>query len=274
MFLIINNKKLLMALAYCLLLAIATGFVIRQGVIVAASSSSTKSVGWGLVYGESGLQSRGEATAADLKKYDAYYIGGADEKVIYLTFDAGYEKGYTPALLDSLNKHNVPAAFFVTGFFIENNPELVRRMVDEGHIVGNHSMTHPNMTKFTDIESFRKEIEPVDALYKGIIGQDMLKYYRPPEGEYSIRNLELAKELGYTTVFWSLTYKDWNINNQPSQYEGLKMLTAHIHPGAVVLLHNTSSTNAKILDEVLTRWKADGYVFASIDMLRNDTPHG
>lgn len=228
---------------------------------------------WGLSFQQEGKSPIGNATREYLKKYNAYYIGdersGAQgsEKAIYLTFDAGYENGYTATLLDILKEEKVPAAFFVVGNFIEENPELVKRMTDEGHIVGNHTMHHPDMSAIADEAGFRKEMSELEAAYKEAVGRDMLKFYRPPQGKYSERNLEMANRMGYTTVFWSLAYVDWLQDSQPSREEALNILNKRIHPGAIVLLHSTSKTNAEILRELLQGWKAQGYVFKPISEL-------
>ena len=207
------------------------------------------------------------ATYEDLKQYDAYYAENTDQKVIYLTFDAGFENGNTPAILDALKKHNVPATFFVVGNFLSDNPDLIKRMVEEGHIVGNHTYTHPDMSKISTMESFSKEIQDVEKLYQEITGKEMIKFYRPPQGKYSEENLKMAKELGYKTFFWSLAYVDWYQDKQPTKEEAFDKLLGRIHPGAVVLLHNTSSTNGQILDELLTKWEEMGYTFKSLDQM-------
>ena len=239
-----------------------------QGAVAAAADGN-----WGLSFQQEGKSPIGNATSEYLKKYNAYYIGdersGAQgsEKAIYLTFDAGYENGYTATLLDILKEEKVPAAFFVVGNFVEENPELVKRMTDEGHIVGNHTMHHPDMSAISDEAGFRKEMSELEAAYKEAVGRDMLKFYRPPQGKYSERNLEMANRMGYTTVFWSLAYVDWLQDSQPSREEALNILNKRIHPGAIVLLHSTSKTNAEILRELLQGWKAQGYVFKSISEL-------
>lgn len=239
-----------------------------QGAVAAAADGN-----WGLSFQQEGKSPIGNATSEYLKKYNAYYIGdersGAQgsEKAIYLTFDAGYENGYTATLLDILKEEKVPAAFFVVGNFVEENPELVKRMTDEGHIVGNHTMHHPDMSAISDEAGFRKEMSELEAAYKEAVGRDMLKFYRPPQGKYSERNLEMANRMGYTTVFWSLAYVDWLQDSQPSREEALNILNKRIHPGAIVLLHSTSKTNAEILRELLQGWKAQGYVFKPISEL-------
>nr|WP_243117040.1 polysaccharide deacetylase family protein [Natranaerovirga hydrolytica] len=227
--------------------------------------SNTGSSSWGLGYGTEGEQPTGHSDAEYLKKYNAYYVGDKEEKILYLTFDAGYENGYTEALLDALKKHNVPATFFLVSNYIKENPELVTRMVEEGHIIGNHTTTHPDMTQITDIESFRKELEGIEILYKELIGEEMPKYYRPPAGKYNENNLKMASSLGYHTFFWSLAYVDWENNNQPSKEHAFSKLLPRTHPGAVILLHSTSKTNSVILDELITQWQSEGYEFRSLD---------
>lgn len=219
---------------------------------------------WGLSFQEDGQPPVANATAEELKKFDAYYSGNPDEKVIYLTFDAGFENGNTPAILDALKKHNVPATFFVVGTYISSNPDLVKRMADEGHAVGNHTYHHPDMSQISTKEAFQKELGDVEKEYKEITGQEMTRYYRPPQGKYSETNLQMAKEMGYKTFFWSLAYVDWYENKQPTKEEAFEKLLGRIHPGAIVLLHSTSKTNAQILDELLTKWEEMGYTFKSL----------
>lgn len=222
---------------------------------------------WGLSFQEEGQPPVANATFDELKKYDAYYAEDTDEKVLYLTFDCGYENGNTSAILDALKKHNAPATFFVVGNFISTSPDLVKRMAEEGHTVGNHSYHHPDMSKISTMESFSKELDDLSALYKETTGQEMIKYYRPPQGKYSENNLKMAQELGYKTFFWSLAYVDWYQDKQPTKEEAFSKLLGRIHPGAIVLLHSTSSTNAQILDELLTKWEEMGYTFQSLDQL-------
>lgn len=232
-----------------------------------AAVSSSADGNWGLSFQTEGKPPVANATADQLKAYNASYAEMTEEKVIYLTFDAGYENGNTPAILDALKKHQVPAAFFVVGNYLETSPDLVKRMLAEGHIVANHTYHHPDMSKIASKESFSKELTDLEALYTEITGQTMPKYYRPPQGKYSEANLQMAKDLGYHTFFWSLAYVDWYQDKQPSREEAFKKLLGRIHPGAVVLLHSTSSTNAAILDELLTKWEDMGYTFKSIDAL-------
>lgn len=222
---------------------------------------------WGLSFQEEGRTPVGNATAEELEKYGAYYADTSGDKVIYLTFDAGFENGNTPAILDALKKHHAPAAFFVVGPYITSNGDLINRMLSEGHTVGNHTYHHPDMSQIASMESFEKELKDVEKVYKETTGEDMKRFYRPPQGKYSESNLQMAKELGYSTFFWSLAYVDWYENDQPSREEAFDKLLGRIHPGAVVLLHSTSKTNAEILDELLTKWEEMGYTFQSLDQL-------
>lgn len=223
-------------------------------------------IGWGLVFGDSGTQPAGNASPQELALYDAYFLNPGEEKVIYLTFDCGYENGNTGNILDALKAHDAPATFFVVGHFLETEPELVKRMVEEGHAVGNHTYHHYDIDTLDD-ESFQKELEDVENLFREITGTELSPYYRPPEGKCGTTNLKRAQELGYATCFWSLAHVDWDVNNQPTHQAALDKLTARVHPGAIVLLHNTSKTNGEILDELLTKWEEMGYTFAPLSEL-------
>ncbi|MCL2188827.1 MAG: polysaccharide deacetylase family protein [Defluviitaleaceae bacterium] len=220
--------------------------------------------GWGLHFTEKGAQPQGNKTSEYLMQYDAFYVGAPEEKVIYLTFDAGYENGYTAQILDTLKKHNAPAAFFLVGTYIRDEPELIKRMVSEGHIVANHTMRHPDMSAISSKDAFNKELSAVEELYRTATGQEMPRFYRPPKGIYNEANLKLAQELGYKTIFWSLAYRDWENDKQPSRAVALEKMLPRIHSGAVILLHNTSKTNADVLDELLTEYKNLGYRFEDL----------
>ena len=243
--------------------------ILAMGALVFAQflNDTLETGAWGLSFRTEGQPPIGPAGADELAKYDAAYLGNTEDKVIYLTFDAGYENGCTERILDILKAHNVPAAFFLVGNYMEKNGDLVRRMVQEGHIVGNHTMHHPDMSKLSDMAAFSRELTELETLFREITGKDLPKYYRPPQGTYSQENLRMAKELGYKTVFWSLAYVDWNVDDQPTAQQAFDKLVPRIHNGAVVLLHSTSETNARILDELLTKWEQMGYRFASIDEL-------
>ena len=229
--------------------------------------SALETGSWGLSFRQEGAAPIGNAGIDQLKKYDAAYIGDTGEKVLYLTFDAGYENGCTEKILDTLKKHDVKAAFFLVGNYIEKNADLVRRMVDEGHTVGNHTMHHYDMSKISDKAAFTKELQDLGALFRETTGQELPKYYRPPQGIYSEENLKMAQELEYKTVFWSLAYVDWNNDSQPTREQAFDKLIPRTHNGAVVLLHSTSKTNAEILDELLTKWEDMGYRFGTLEEL-------
>ena len=226
---------------------------------------------WGLSFQEEGKSPVGNATFDELKAYNAYYAEDTEEKVLYLTFDCGYENGNTEPILDALKKHKAPATFFVVGNFISTSPDLVKRMHEEGHTVGNHTYHHPDMSQISTKEAFAKELGDVEELYQEITGKTMTKYYRPPQGKYSTDNLQMAKDMGYHTFFWSLAYVDWYQDDQPTHEEAFDKLLGRIHPGAIVLLHSTSSTNAEILDELLGKWEDMGYTFHSLDELTEKT---
>ena len=247
-----------------LILALALALVLMLWVL---GDSALETGSWGLSFRQEGAAPIGSAGADALRALDAAYLGDTTQPVIYLTFDAGYENGCTEKILDVLQKHDVKAAFFLVGNYLQQNADLVRRMAKEGHIVGNHTMHHPDMSKISDMESFRKELEELEKLYLDITGEQMAKFYRPPQGNYSEENLRMAKELGYKTVFWSLAYVDWNNDKQPTTEYAFSKLLPRTHNGAVVLLHSTSRTNAEILDELLTKWKEMGYRFGTLEEL-------
>ncbi len=277
----INLKKLNLKKTVLLTAFLAAAFLLGRGaayvryeksgsqVIPVSGSASTQN--WGLGFGQEGSQPTGNASTEELKQYDAHFVGDNAEKVIYLTFDAGYENGNTQPILDALKKHNVTATFFVVGHYLESAPELVKQMVADGHFVGNHTYHHLDMSSIASMESFEKEMRDVENLFEEITGTKLARFYRPPQGKYNTNNLKMAKELGYHTFFWSLAYVDWYQDKQPTREEAFKKLCGRIHPGAIVLLHSTSKTNGEILDELLTRWEEMGYTFRTLEDF-TDTP--
>ena len=224
---------------------------------------------WGISFPNPGETPTPDETVEYLKEFDSYFIGNTSEKSIYLTFDAGYENGYTEPILDILKKNQVPATFFLVGTYLKKHPDIINRMVNEGHIVGNHTMSHPDMTIHSSEETFYKELSKVEEIYKSITGQEMKKYYRPPYGKYNETNLKIAKNLGYKTIFWSLAYKDYDDKNQPSAEAAFSKLIPRIHNGSIILLHNTSKTNSLILDELIGKYRDMGFEFKSLDDLLN-----
>ena len=250
------------------LLILLIAVVIALAVSVSVFASSTLSTGsWGLSFRQEGAPPIGNAGKDQLRQYQAAYIGNVGEKVLYLTFDAGYENGCTAKILDTLKEKQVPAAFFLVGNYIRQSPDLVRRMVTEGHTVGNHTMHHYDMSRLSDKAAFSKELTDLEGLYKETVGQELPKYYRPPQGIYSEENLKMAQELGYKTLFWSLAYVDWNNDAQPTKEAAFAKLLPRTHNGAVVLLHSTSKTNAEILGELIDKWKEAGYRFGTLEEL-------
>ena len=202
----------------------------------------------------------------DLTKYDAWYVKTdvkEGDKPVFLTFDCGYENGYTPGILDVLQKHKAPAAFFVCRHFIEDQPELVRRMKEEGHVVGNHTANHICMPE-SDDRTVREEIAENADYMKEATGYEMDPFFRPPKGEYSERTLQITKNMGYSTIFWSLAYVDYDVNSQPGADYVIKQFQDYIHPGAIPLIHNISESNAQALDTVLTNLENEGYTFCSL----------
>lgn len=201
----------------------------------------------------------------DISQYHGYYVNhDAQDNVIYLTFDCGYENGYTAEILDTLKEQNVRAVFFVTQTYIRDNPELVVRMKEEGHFVGNHTITHPSLPALS-IEKQKEEILGCAAYMKEATGYDMDPYIRPPKGEYSERTLQLCEDLGYCTIFWSMVYLDYEVDNQPTPDYVLQHFDKYCHPGAIPLLHNVSSANTKALPQLIINLREAGYRFGTID---------
>ena len=260
MYITLGRKPLLAAFLAVLLCG---GLLLR-----APGKQAVPAASWGLSFQQEGETPVGNADATYLRQFNAFFTGktenAAGQKALYLTFDAGYENGNTAAILDALKKHSAPAAFFVVGNFAQSEPALLRRMAEEGHVIGNHTDTHPDMAQIADETAFGAELTRLEEKVQAVTGKPMEKFYRPPRGVYSEDNLRMARDMGYTTVFWSLAYVDWYVDDQPTPEEAFAKLLPRVHPGAVVLLHTTSATNAAILDDLLTRWEEMGYTFGSI----------
>ena len=202
-----------------------------------------------------------------LKDYDGYYLGDTSSKVLYLTFDEGYENGNTPFILDTLKELKIPAAFFVVKPYIDSEPDIIKRMVNEGHLVCNHSNHHPSMASITDDKQFKEELTSVEEAFKNLTGKDMPKFFRPPMGKYSKNSLARTNALGYKTIFWSFAYKDWLIDDQPNEAFAIEKIKNGVHPGGILLLHAVSDTNTKVLKQVLSELQKEGYVFKSLNEL-------
>lgn len=234
---------------------------------ISVCHASAKDIGWGIPKGENHEQPwPGQEYEDIVRNNDAYYIGPADQKNIYLTFDCGYENGNTPLILDVLKKNNVPALFFVTGHFMEQNPELVKRMVEDGHIIGNHTWHHPDLSKVNK-EKFNEELQLIEDKYKELTGQEMVRYLRPPEGHFNQQMLDWAKERGYYTILWSLAYMDWDVNKQKGADYAYNQILARMHPGAIVLMHSISIDNAECLEKLIPELRNQGYEFKSLQYL-------
>ncbi|WP_124332467.1 delta-lactam-biosynthetic de-N-acetylase [Paenibacillus macerans] len=200
-------------------------------------------------------------------KHGAIFLGDTSRKDLFLTFDNGYENGYTAPILDTLKAKKVPAVFFVTGHYVKDQPELLKRMVAEGHLIGNHSWSHPDMTTISD-ERIRDELERVKQETAKVTGRQEMKYLRPPRGIFSDRTLRVTKELGYTNVFWSVAYKDWDVKAQRGADYAYRQVVSQLHPGAVILLHSVSKDNAAALGSIIDEARRQGYEFKSLDELR------
>ena len=197
--------------------------------------------------------------------HKAYYIG-PDEKVIYLTFDAGYENGNIERIAKTLEMHGAKAAFFVLDNIVRRNTELIEKLAEDGHLICNHTCRHKDSTKLSK-EELEKELVTLESVYKELTGKDLAKYFRPPEGRFDEKTLIYAEELGYKTVFWSFAYADWDNNKQPDREYAKKLILDNTHNGEIILLHPTSETNAEILDDLLCEWEKEGYRFGTLDEL-------
>ena len=262
---IFDKKQVLYVVLAIILLCIGMVCALRAVNRLGAAEAAAGITDWGLSFQSEGAPPVANASQEYLRNFDALYVGDTNKKEIYITFDAGFENGNTERILDALKKHGVKATFFLVGNYFETQPELVKRMAEEGHTIGNHTYSHPNMSKIGDIQSFQTELQKNEALYRDILGSEMPKLYRPPQGKFCEENLKMAQQLGYSTVFWSLAYVDWYTDDQPTPEQAFSKLLPRIHPGAVVLLHSTSSTNAEILDELLTKWEETGYSFGDLE---------
>ena len=200
---------------------------------------------------------------------NSLFLGNDGDKTVYLTFDAGYSNENVEKILDTLKSHDIKAAFFILPGIIKNSKETVQRMIDDGHLICNHSTTHGDMSKINDINELERELSGVEALYYDCFGVEMSKYFRPPEGAFNTKTIELCEELGYTAVFWSFAYADWDNAKQPNPEKAKAKILSQLHDGCVFLFHPTSKTNADILDDVICEIESRGYSFGTLDELKN-----
>ncbi len=255
-------KRLFLPLIFAALLLFSACSPAPKTVMSGGVALDNTTKGWGFRK----MQPRPEFTAAqtaEMEAYGCFYMGSEKEKALYLTFDEGYENGYTAAILDVLKEKQVPAAFFVTGPYLREEGELIKRMLDEGHIVGNHSVNHPSLPDLSE-EDIERELYDLDLmLYEGY-GVHM-KYLRPPRGEYSTATLDITNRMGYKNVFWSVAYVDWQTDKQQGKQHALDSVLPQLHNGAVILLHAVSSDNAAAMGELIDAAREQGYVFKSLD---------
>ena len=225
---------------------------------------SNKKIGWGIKRNDNHEQPDvGTTNKEILDKYQGMYMGNADSKYIYLTFDLGYEAGYTEKILEVLKQNDVKATFFITAHYVNTQPELVQRMIDDGHIIGNHTVNHKSMPDCS-LSTIKTEIMDLHTAIYEKFGYEM-KYMRPPKGEYSEKTVAYTNTLGYTTVMWSFAYDDWDEKKQGREEYGKEKILNNVHNGEIMLLHATSKDNANILDEVIKEIKNMGYEFRNID---------
>ena len=258
-----------------ILLCIILGIIIVIKIIIKPNKNRTiltssgeilsnKKIGWGIKRNDNHEQpDLGGANKKLIDENEDIAIGNKESKCVYLTFDEGYEAGYTPQILDTLKTNDVKAAFFITGHYLNTQPELVKRMIDEGHIVGNHTVNHPSMPDL-DNDKLKEEITKLHTAVFEKFGYEM-KYLRPPKGEFSQRTLHLTKSLGYTTVMWSFAYDDWDESKQGRETYAKEKVLSNLHNGAVILLHSNSKDNCNILDEIIKEIKKQGYEFKTLD---------
>lgn len=229
--------------------------------------------GWFFTPNSEHLQPQVYGGDKSIDEYGCIYLGDKDEKVIYLTFDAGYENGNVEKTLDILNRQQVQGTFFILPHMCRNYTDLVKRMHDEGHIVGNHTYSHKNVSGMT-FEQFENEITSLEKLYYETTGNTLTRFFRPPEGAFSKNTLEYCKKMSVIPVFWSFAYADWDNNNQMSPEKAKAKILQNVHNGMVMLLHPTSDTNAAILEDVIITLKEQGYRFSTVDEIAADRRAG
>ena len=262
-----KNKKIIATLSFLIIILFFSILALKTKDVTVTTSSgilSNVKIGWGIKRNDNHEQpDLGSNNKKLIDENEDIAMGNSEDKYVYLTFDMGYEAGYTSQILDILKENNVKAAFFITGHYLNSQPELVKRMIDEGHIVGNHTVNHYSMPDLDD-EKIKEEVTKLHTAVYEKWGYEM-KYLRPPKGEYSQRTLALAKKMGYTTVMWSFAYDDWDENKQGREEYAKEKILSNMHNGCVILLHATSKDNCNILDNVIKEIKDMGYEFKSLD---------
>lgn len=245
-------------------------FILFLLFVMQISAESTQTYNWYCIRNKNNEQPELDANIKFIEEYDGYYVDrsckNSDEKVIYLTFDFGYENGNVEKIVDIMKNENVVGSFFILDNVIYKNINLINKISDNGNLVCNHTAKHRDITKLS-IEELKNELEVLETLYKEKTGREMTKYFRPPEGKFSKQNLIDLQSLGYKTIFWSFAYADWDNNKQMSPDKAKEKILSNIHNGAILLLHPTSSTNAEILGDIIKTLKADGFTFKTLDEL-------
>lgn len=235
-----------------------------------ATAGSNNYYSWYCKRNKEHLQPEIDAEMKFIETHQCYYVdkkvNDSGNKIVYLTFDAGYENGNVEKILDILKEENVKGSFFILENLLARHPDLVCRMQDEGHVVGNHTAHHKDISMLSFSE-LKKELETVETLFKEKTGRELPKYFRPPEGRFSLESITNIEKLNYKTVFWSLAYADWDNNNQPLPQKAIEKIMSNIHNGAIILLHPTSETNVKILPHIIKELKEQGYEFKTVENL-------
>ena len=266
-----KNKKMIVALGFMIIILLFSIVAVKKDENVVRTSVNTvlsnKKIGWGIKRAKNHEQpDLGAYNKKLIDENEEIAMGNTEDKYVYLTFDNGYEAGYTSQILDTLKENNVKAAFCITGHYLNSKPELVKRMIDEKHIIGNHTINHFSLPDLSD-EELKSEITKLHTSVCDKFGYEM-KYLRPPKGEFSQRTLSLTKSLGYTTVMWSFAYDDWDENKQGREEYAKEKILSNIHNGCVILLHANSKDNANILDGIIKEIKNMGYEFKTLDEFR------
>lgn len=263
----VNISRLLLIAVFILLMSL---IIIELVYGNSVSVSSSAEYMWYYLPHESGIQPKPMEKASYLKEHiknhDVYYVGDPDEKIIYITFDDCPANGNIPAILDTLEKYHATAAFFMTEEYIRKYPDVIRRIVNDGCLICNHTADHICVTRLS-LKKFEGELKGVEDAYKDATGLELPKYFRPPQGSFNENSLDCTEQLGYITVFWSFRYVDWEINNQPSEKSAISTILKETHPGEIALLHCQSKTNVKVLEKILAEWEKLGYSFKSLDYL-------
>lgn len=263
-----NSSKIIKMLGLLLIIFSLTLIDINKNeekyILTSSEGLSNQKIGWGIKRNDNHQQpDLGKSNKEILEKNKGIAIGNNTDKFIYLTFDEGYEAGYTTQILNTLKENNVKATFFITAHYLNTQPELVKQMIDEGHIVGNHTVNHKSMPTLTEEQINTEVMDLHKAIYEKF--QYEMKYIRPPMGEFSEKTLNVTNSLGYKTVMWSFAYEDWNEDKQPDETSSIKKIIDNVHNGEIMLLHGNSKTNTNILGDIIKEIKNMGYEFKSLD---------